>query len=175
MIRMTTLIGSVAHQTQCSLNRSLPNAEATYQFGLSLGRSLPAGSILLLEGDLGSGKTTLVQGLGEGLGITDAIASPTFTLVNEYPEGRIPLYHLDLYRLSPSEVRALQPELYWDEREYDPGIVAIEWAERLENKPSTYLELSFTPGQSEGRLVRLTPVGDRWITWLQRGEYDWAE
>ena len=92
----------------------LTSGEATQNLGRQLGKSLPPGSILLLKGDLGAGKTTLVQGIGEGLGITDAIVSPTFTLINEYPEGRVPLYHLDLYRLEPAEVRSLYLEQYWD-------------------------------------------------------------
>ena len=81
---------------------------------------LPPDTILLLKGDLGAGKTTLVQGIGigGGLGITDAIVSPTFTLINEYPEGRLPLYHLDLYRLEPAEVRSLYLEKYWEGRNF---------------------------------------------------------
>ena len=67
----------------------LADAKATRSLGVELGKSLPASSIILLEGDLGAGKTTLVQGIGEGLGITDAIVSPTFTLINEYTEGRL--------------------------------------------------------------------------------------
>src|ERR671932_408406 len=119
----------------------LADAEETRSLGITLGKSLPGGSVILLEGDLGAGKTTLVQGIGEGLGITDAIVSPTFTLINEYTEGRIPLYHLDLYRLELSEVEALNLESYWEGVEFPLGIVAIEWAERLLYKPSSYLEL----------------------------------
>ncbi|MGB7412594.1 MAG: tRNA (adenosine(37)-N6)-threonylcarbamoyltransferase complex ATPase subunit type 1 TsaE, partial [Thermosynechococcaceae cyanobacterium] len=98
--------------------RSLPNLAATQALGLSLGQVLPAGSILLLEGDLGCGKTSLVQSIGLGLGITDPIVSPTFTLINEYHEGRIPLYHLDLYRLPPADVTDLYLETYWQGIEY---------------------------------------------------------
>lgn len=122
----------------------LADAEATRRLGIDLGQSLVAGSVLLLEGDLGSGKTTLVQGIGEGLGITESIVSPTFTLINEYLEGRLPLYHLDLYRLQSQEVTQLNLETYWNEREYPLGIVAIEWAERLIIKPPTYLQLRLT-------------------------------
>src|SRR3712207_9003146 len=92
----------------------LADAQATRSLGVKLGQSLSAGSVILLQGDLGAGKTTLVQGIGAGLGITDSIVSPTFTLINEYPEGRLPLYHLDLYRLQPQEVEALQLETYWE-------------------------------------------------------------
>lgn len=134
---------------------SLADAEATRQLGISLGRSLPAGTVILLEGDLGAGKTTLVQGIGEGLGITDAIASPTFTLINEYTEGRIPLYHLDLYRLSPEEVSSLHLETYWEGVEVPLGIVAIEWAERLKYKPSTFLRVSLAYQDDGSRLANL--------------------
>ena len=137
----------------------LPDTEATRSLGIRLGQSLPAGSVILLEGDLGAGKTTLVQGIGEGLGIEDAIVSPTFTLINEYPEGRIPLYHLDLYRLKPAEVEALNLESYWDGVEFPLGLVAIEWAERLPYKPESYLHLCLNYSQESGRQVELIPVG----------------
>src|SRR4028119_282583 len=119
----------------------LANAEATRALGVHLGQSLPTGSTILLEGDLGSGKTTLVQGLGKGLGITEPIVSPTFTLINEYLEGRLPLYHLDLYRLQPAEVEELNLESYWEGMEVPLGIVAIEWAERLLYLPPSYLSV----------------------------------
>lgn len=137
----------------------LADAEATRALGIKLGQFLPAGSVILLEGDLGAGKTTLVQGIGEGLGITDAIVSPTFTLINEYTEGRIPLYHLDLYRLEPAEVEALNLESYWEGIEVPPGLVAIEWAERLPYKPPIFLHLFLTYSKEIGRQAQLVSVG----------------
>ncbi len=122
---------------------NLPDAQATQALGQILGEQLPAGSVLLLKGDLGSGKTTLVQGLGLGLGIAD-IDSPTFTLINEYLNGRVPLYHIDLYRLSMAEADALFLETYWDGLEVEPGIVAIEWSERLSHLPPEPIELSLS-------------------------------
>ena len=116
---------------QRSLTLKLADAAATHQLGLRLGQMLPAGTVLLLKGDLGSGKTSLVQGLGAGLGIPDTIDSPTFTLVNEYLGGRLPLYHMDLYRLTAADTTQLALDRYWDEQEVELGIVAIEWAERL--------------------------------------------
>lgn len=121
------------------LTLSLPDAAATRRLGIQLGATLPAGSVLLLEGNLGSGKTTLVQGIGHGLGIADTIDSPTFTLINEYCDGRIPLYHFDLYRLEAPETVAIQPEIYWEGLEVPAGIVAIEWADRLPYLPPAYL------------------------------------
>jgi tRNA threonylcarbamoyladenosine biosynthesis protein TsaE len=138
----------------------LPDAAATRRLGFVLGRSLPSGHVLLLEGELGSGKTTLVQGIGQGLGITDPIVSPTFTLVNEYLEGRIPLYHFDLYRLQPSEVDALHVETYWDSGETPPGIVAIEWADRLQHRPPDYLYICLIYGMEGDREAHLLPVGN---------------
>ncbi|MBF1999851.1 MAG: tRNA (adenosine(37)-N6)-threonylcarbamoyltransferase complex ATPase subunit type 1 TsaE [Synechococcales cyanobacterium C42_A2020_086] len=144
--------------TNASVILSLPDPQTTQALGRLLGQQLPTGSILLLEGDLGSGKTTLVQGLGQSLGISEPIVSPTFTLICEYPEGRIPLYHFDLYRLDPTAVEELHLESYWEGREFPLGIVAIEWAERLPNPPSDCLQLRllFTPS---GREAQLTPQG----------------
>jgi len=149
----------------------LADAEATRSLGLSLGQSLPAGSVILLEGDLGAGKTTLVQGIGEGLGITDSIVSPTFTLINEYLEGRLPLYHLDLYRLEPEEVTALNLESYWEGVEFELGIVAIEWAERLSYKPQRYLSICLNYSVDTGRQASLIPVGnfDLSLQFVQQG------
>ncbi|MHC5858668.1 tRNA (adenosine(37)-N6)-threonylcarbamoyltransferase complex ATPase subunit type 1 TsaE [Nostoc sp.] len=135
----------------------LADAEATLRLGITLGESLTPGSVILLEGDLGAGKTTLVQGIGKGLGIVEPIVSPTFTLINEYTEGRLPLYHLDLYRLEPQEVTALNLESYWEGVEFIPGIVAIEWAERLPYKPDSYLSVSLTYGDGGTRQVELVP------------------
>jgi tRNA threonylcarbamoyladenosine biosynthesis protein TsaE len=137
----------------------LPDAEATKSLGFTLGQHCRPGTTILLEGDLGAGKTTLVQGLGAGLGIDEAVVSPTFTLIVEYLEGRVPLYHLDLYRLDPAEVSQLNLDSYWEGTETEPGIVAIEWAERLPYKPADYLRLVLTH-QDSGRYVELIPVGD---------------
>ena len=82
----------------------LSDAQATIELGRYLAANLTAGTVLLLEGDLGSGKTTLVQGIAQALGISETILSPTFTLICEYLDGYIPLYHLDLYRLNPEQV-----------------------------------------------------------------------
>ena len=135
----------------------LANTEAMLRLGITLSESLTPGSVILLEGDLGAGKTTLVQGIGKGLGITEPIVSPTFTLINEYTEGRLPLYHLDLYRLEPQEVAALNLESYWEGVEVIPGIVAVEWAERLPYKPDSYLSVSLTYGHGGTRQVELIP------------------
>jgi tRNA threonylcarbamoyladenosine biosynthesis protein TsaE len=140
----------------------LRNSRATEHLGYLLGKSLPPGSVILLEGNLGTGKTTLVGGIARGLEIDEAIVSPTFTLINEYTTGRLPLYHLDLYRLEPNEVDAIYPEMYWEGIEVTSGITAIEWQQRLPNKPLHYLalELNLLAESELGRIASLEIVGD---------------
>ena len=127
----------------------LPSLDATIQWGRVLGQVLQPGTVILLAGDLGAGKTTLVQAIAQGLGITEPVNSPTFVLLNEYLGGRAPLYHFDLYRLEPAGVAGLDPELYWEGLEVEPGIVAIEWAERLPDLPSDRLEINLAHKDSE--------------------------
>ncbi|NEQ49682.1 MAG: tRNA (adenosine(37)-N6)-threonylcarbamoyltransferase complex ATPase subunit type 1 TsaE, partial [Leptolyngbya sp. SIO3F4] len=114
-----------------SIQIKLSSLEATQRLGLLMGQQLPVGTVLLLSGPLGSGKTTFTQGLGLGVGIDQTIDSPTFTLINEYLTGRFPLYHADLYRLEGRAVDSLYLETYWDGEEVEPGILVVEWAERL--------------------------------------------
>ena len=142
----------------------LPNAESTREFGKKLGQLLPPNSILLLEGNLGAGKTTFVQGLATGLDIPDSVESPTFTLINEYTTGRIPLYHLDLYRLESSEIVDLNLEQYWEGIEVEAGIVAIEWADRLPYKPEVYLKIELI----------YTENGERIVTIFNKGQDDFS-
>ena len=101
--------------------------EETTAAGRELAWTLGAGAIVLLSGELGAGKTAFVRGIAEGLGIDPAeVTSPTFTLVQEYRGGRLPLYHVDLYRLKPAEV----DDLGLDEMTL-AGVTAIEWSDRL--------------------------------------------
>ncbi|OKH14229.1 tRNA (adenosine(37)-N6)-threonylcarbamoyltransferase complex ATPase subunit type 1 TsaE [[Limnothrix rosea] IAM M-220] len=134
----------------------LPDTAATLDFGKRLGECLQPYAVLLLKGDLGVGKTTLTQGIGTGLGITEAIASPTFTLVNEYHAGRIPLYHLDLYRLEPEQVDSIYPETYWEGVESEPGITVIEWSERLPFLPESYFEIILSHTDDDQRQAIIT-------------------
>ena len=100
----------------------------TRQIAAGIANSLTAGTVLLLKGDLGAGKTAFVRGLAEGLDINaDEVTSPTFTLVHEYRGGRLPLIHVDLYRLD----RADLDEIGLDQDLAARGVIAIEWPERL--------------------------------------------
>ena len=103
--------------------------EQTVEIGRRIGAFLGSGDIVALIGELGSGKTCLTQGMAKGLGVAEnvPVVSPTFTLVNEYP-GRIPLVHLDVYRLSgPQDLEDMGYEEYF----YGGGVVVIEWAEKV--------------------------------------------
>lgn len=111
------------------MRRRTKSAEETRALAAELAREVEPGTVLLLVGDFGSGKTTFVQGLAEGLGVPDlrAVCSPTFVLMNVYGGGRLPLYHMDATRFAdPREVF----ELGW-ETEADKGVTAIEWGEKV--------------------------------------------
>lgn len=142
-----------------AINIFVSDYQKTLDLGYCLGTNLPVGTNILLSGNLGSGKTTLVQGIALGLGIQESVVSPTFTLINEYLDGRFPLYHLDLYRLEPSQVNSIYPEIYWEGIEVDLGITAIEWSERLLFKPPTWLKVE----------IEISPTKGREIKFLQRG------
>lgn len=99
--------------------------EDTLQIGRELGREVCPGEIFLLEGDLGVGKTVFAKGFAEGLGITEPVTSPTFTIIQEYTEGRIPLYHFDVYRIADVEEMY---ELGYESYFFGEGVCLIEWA-----------------------------------------------
>ena len=103
--------------------------EETFQVGKSLGEKAFPGQVLTLTGDLGVGKTVFTQGLAEGLGIEEPINSPTFTIVQEYHEGRLPLYHFDVYRIGDiSEM----DEIGYEEYFFSDGVCLIEWGTLIE-------------------------------------------
>ncbi|MDX2254443.1 MAG: tRNA (adenosine(37)-N6)-threonylcarbamoyltransferase complex ATPase subunit type 1 TsaE [Pseudanabaenaceae cyanobacterium bins.39] len=118
----------------------------TQELARCLAEIAVANTIILLEGNLGSGKTTFMKAFGCALGIRTTITSPTFTLVDEYTEGRLPLYHIDLYRLETSQVAGLHLEEYWRGEDFALGVVAIEWANKLANIPDGYLKIAMSLG-----------------------------
>jgi tRNA threonylcarbamoyladenosine biosynthesis protein TsaE len=119
----------------------LAQSEAdTERLGSLLAKVLPAGTVIALVGTLGAGKTRLVQAVAAALGVPgDEVTSPTFVLINEYPGGRLPVYHIDAYRLrDEDEFLELGPEEYYD----GAGLTFIEWADRVENcLPLDYLRI----------------------------------
>lgn len=108
--------------------RELASADEMRQLGREMATSLQPGDVLLLHGDLGAGKTTLTQGIAQGLGVNSPVQSPTFTLVREHQGSSMKLYHLDLYRLEdPDELENIGYETYTDPPD---GVSVIEWPER---------------------------------------------
>ena len=103
--------------------------EETFQFGEKLGREAKPGQIYTLNGDLGTGKTVFTQGFAAGLGITEPVNSPTFTIVQEYHEGRLPLYHFDVYRIA--DVSEMD-EIGYEEYFFSDGVCLIEWGTLIE-------------------------------------------
>ena len=146
----------------------------TRRIGARLGARAKAGDVFCLEGDLGSGKTSFVQGIGEGMGVTGPVVSPTFVLLNVYrtAPGRPPLYHLDLYRISgPQEALDFGLEEYL----YGEGVVAIEWPERIrEVLPPEHLWIAFRHLDATKRGLVMQPEGTRYealVAELQREIY----
>lgn len=136
----------------------LPSNEATIALGEMVGKNLRPGDILLLEGDLGAGKTTFAQGVAKGLGVDEFVNSPTFVIINEYFSGRLPLYHMDLYRVEDeSQLYDLGIEEYF----FGNGVCLIEW-------PAIALPLM----PEEVAWIRLEQSGDgRVVTLETHGDY----
>ena len=124
--------------------------------GGRMAQLLQPGDFLALDGDLGAGKTLFTQGLAQGLEVAEEISSPTFTIIHEYESGRLPLYHMDVYRIKhPEEMYDLGYEEYF----YGNGITVVEWAQLIaELLPEEYLgiEITIVP---EGRELRFSPYG----------------
>jgi tRNA threonylcarbamoyladenosine biosynthesis protein TsaE len=139
---------------------STGSVDATRDLADAVSSLARPGDVIVLAGDLGAGKTAFVQGFGRGLGITDRITSPTFTLVHVY-EGRLPVHHLDVYRLEQlSEALDLGLPEMLDEG----GVVLVEWGDAiLPVLPHDFLEvrLTFGPGEDD-RYVAFRPVGPTW-------------
>ena len=100
----------------------------TEKIGAALGKILPAGTVIAYEGDLGAGKTAFTRGLAKGLGCTDMVTSPTYTIVNKYLSGRLPLFHFDMYRLHTSDDLW---DIGWEDYLERGGICAVEWSENV--------------------------------------------
>lgn len=133
------------------------DAAGTERLGEMLGGLVGPGDVVLLSGDLGAGKTTFTRGLARGAGVAEPVTSPTFTLLHEY-QGRLPVYHFDLYRWPEEEDLA---ELGLPEYLYGDGVTVVEWADRLGRwMPESHLavELLFAPA---GRLLTVRGAGER--------------
>lgn len=129
----------------------IKNEEETRAFALELAKGLTAGDVLALIGDLGTGKTALTSYIAEGLEIKRRVNSPTFTIVKEYTDGRLPMYHFDVYRVcDPEELFNIGIEEYF----YGRGVCVVEWADLIEDilpENTKYIFLAY--GEKEGERV----------------------
>lgn len=126
------------------------NELETKELAAKLAKWLKPGDLILLEGDLGAGKTTFTKGLASGLGIKRIIKSPTYTIIREYLEGRLPLYHMDVYRLEETGGTDLGLEEYFE----GDGVSIVEWAKFIpEDLPTEYLQIKLQPS-GEGLVER---------------------
>lgn len=134
-----------------NFNWTVHNELETRDFGLELSSYLKPGDVLALEGDLGTGKTTLTKYIAEGLGIHENVSSPTFNIVKEHRSGRIPLFHFDAYRLgSGDELLDIGAEDYF----YGDGISVVEWSDIVEDVlPEESLLIRIRYGENEGERI----------------------
>lgn len=150
---------------------------ATQALASEIARLSRPGDVIVLSGPMGSGKTTFAQGFAGALGVDEPVTSPTFTLINSYESGRIPLHHVDLYRLDrQSEVA----DLALGELAEGDGILIIEWGEAAAHLLGDFLEvvLDQSPDDENGRMLTLRSVGSSWVSrWptLERALAPWRE
>lgn len=137
------------------------SAEETYALGEKIGQEAKPGQVYTLIGDLGVGKTVFTQGVAAGLGITEPVSSPTFTIVQIYEEGRMPFYHFDVYRIGdPEEME----EVGFEDCIYGEGLCLIGWANLIEEiLPPAYIQVRIEKDLSRGfdyRKITLTRIGE---------------
>lgn len=149
------------HETAQVLSKLTHTPEETKQLAATLAPLLRAGDVILLEGDLGAGKTHFVQGLAAALGVSTPVTSPTFNILLEYHEGKLPLYHFDLYRLD--EAWQLEDIDYFSAIEGDSdGVALVEWAEKFPDEaPLDYMEIAIRVDVAAVRHVTVQAFGKR--------------
>ncbi|MFC6289543.1 tRNA (adenosine(37)-N6)-threonylcarbamoyltransferase complex ATPase subunit type 1 TsaE [Levilactobacillus angrenensis] len=149
---------------------TVTSPEQTMALGQALAPALQPRDVILLDGDLGAGKTTFTKGLALGLGIKRNVKSPTFTIIREYQSGRIPLYHMDVYRLEDGS----GDELGLDEYFNGDGVNVIEWSQFIADElPAQYLRIVFKRDDAAGenqRKLTFEPVGARFEKLVQQLE-----
>ena len=136
---------------------TLNNSNETIALGERMAAYLRPGDVVVLNGDLGAGKTTFTKGIAKGLGIKEIIKSPTFTIIHEYQDGRIPLYHMDAYRLENGGAEDLGLDEYFD----GDGVSVVEWAQFAEDElPDEFLAITFKRTDDESkRILTFDPRG----------------
>ena len=126
--------------------------EQTEQVGAALGKILKPGTVLAYEGDLGTGKTAFTRGLARGLGASDMVTSPTYTIVNEYLSGRLPLFHFDMYRLASSDDLW---DIGWEDYLDRGGVCAVEWSENVADAMEDAIRIRIEKTGDESRRITI--------------------
>ena len=135
------------------------SANDTFRLGFKLGETVEPGKVYTLIGDLGVGKTVFTQGFASGLGITEAVSSPTFTIVQVYEEGRLPFYHFDVYRIGDVEE---MDEIGYEDYVYGEGVSLIEWANLIEEiLPANYTQITIEKDLEKGFDYRKITIEDK--------------
>ena len=129
------------------------SAQETEQVGQALGARLQPGTVLAYEGDLGAGKTAFTRGLARGLGATEQVTSPTYTIVNEYLSGRIPLFHFDMYRLASADDLW---DIGWEDYLERGGVCAVEWSENVRDAMEGAITVRIQKLGEESRKITIT-------------------
>ena len=124
----------------------------TEAIGAALGKILPPGTVIAYRGDLGAGKTAFTRGLARGLGCTDMVTSPTYTIVNEYLGGRLPLFHFDMYRLASSDDLW---DIGWEDYLERGGVCAVEWSENVEDAMEGAISVTIEKTGEESRCITI--------------------
>ena len=124
----------------------------TEAIGAALGKILRPGTVIAYRGDLGAGKTAFTRGLAKGLGCTDMVTSPTYTIVNEYLNGRMPLFHFDMYRLGSSDDLW---DIGWEDYLERGGVCAVEWSERVEDALEDAINITIEKTGEESRRITI--------------------
>ena len=124
----------------------------TEKIGAALGKILPPGTVLAYEGDLGAGKTAFTRGLAAGLGCRDSVTSPTYTIVNEYLSGRLPLFHFDMYRLASSDDLW---DIGWEDYLDRGGICAVEWSENVTEAMEDAIRIRIEKLEGDSRRITI--------------------
>ena len=133
--------------------------EETFEVGRTIGMNAKPGQIYTLTGDLGVGKTVFTQGVAAGIGITEPVNSPTFTIIQEYEDGRLPFYHFDVYRIGDLEE---MEEIGYDDYFFGQGICLIEWAELIEEiLPEKRIEVTIEKDLEKGFEYRKITIEER--------------
>ena len=133
-------------------------SEETEAIGAALGKILTPGTVIAYEGDLGAGKTAFTRGLARGLGCTDIVTSPTYTIVNEYLSGRLPLFHFDMYRLRSSDDLF---DIGWEDYLERGGVCAVEWSENVTEALEDPITVNIEKTGEDSRRITVEGVDER--------------